>query len=140
MVKRPNRSTAFVFVLSFILCGCARGVPITHEGITILRFGHLQARPQALVHGRVTFANTCASVADNAGEPVTAIWPPDTQFDTSAADLGIVVQGVRFSLGDPISMGGGEYTDEAYVESLVGEIPDDCRGNRYWLVTDLAIT
>jgi hypothetical protein len=47
---------------------------------------------------------------------------------------------VPFSEGDEVSMGGGEYADEEFVVSLVGDIPAPCRGERYWLLAELVTT
>ena len=34
-------------------------------------------------------------------------------------------------------MGGGEHTDEEFVVTLVGPIPEQCREQHDWLLTDL---
>ena len=127
-----------VLAAAFLIAGCSRqGVP-QHLGIlTLLRFGQLDASPAALYTGRVSFANGCASVEGPRGLPMTGLWPPDTRLDATSGRLLIVVQGVPFAEGDELSMGGGEYADEAWVESLVGPIPEQCRGPHYQLLTQL---
>jgi len=127
--------TAAVAVL-LLACG-SRGVPQVSNGVTLLRFGQLNGSPAALLSGRISFANGCASVEAAPGVPVTGLWSSSTRLDTSTAALRIVIDGVAFSEGDEVSMGGGEYEDEQFAVSLVGSIPDTCRGERYWLLTEL---
>lgn len=110
------------------------------NGVTLLRFGHLNGYPTGLFHGRVSFANGCASLEAAPGVPVTALWSSTTRLDTSTGILRIVVDGVPFVEGEELSMGGGEYADEEFAISLVGPIPEPCRGEHYWLMTTLVTT
>lgn len=121
---------------AFVACG-PRGTPQVANGVTLLRFGQLNGSPAALLHGRISFANGCASVEEAPGAAVTGLWSSGTRLDTSTGTLRIIVDGVAFREGDEVSMGGGEYKDEEFVVSLVGSIPDSCRGDRYFLLTAL---
>lgn len=138
--RKPIRSIA-ALGLGVFLAGCgARGVPEVANGVTLLRFGYLNGSPTARLDGRVSFANGCASLEAAPGVPVTALWSSTTRLDTSNGILRIVVDGVPFAEGQELSMGGGEYSDEEFVTSLVGPIPEPCRGERYWLLTTLVTT
>jgi hypothetical protein len=68
------------------------------------------------------------------------LWPPDSRFASPTDSTKFIIQGRTLTEGDRVSMGGGEYTDRAFVESLVGTDPESCRGDRYWLVHDFAGT
>lgn len=126
--------------LVLLLAACsARGTPQILDGITLLRFGYLNGSPAALFHGRVSFANGCVSLEGAAGAPVTGLWSSGTRLDDSTGVLRIVVDGVSLAEGDELSMGGGEYADEEWVVSLVGPIPEQCRGEHYWLLTELVV-
>jgi hypothetical protein len=121
-----------------VLVGCGpRGTAETAKGVTLLRFGHLNGSPAGLVSGRLSFANGCVSLEAAPGVPVTGMWASGTRLDTSTGVVRLVVDGTAFAEGDELSMGGGEYTDEVSVVSLVGTIPGSCRGEHYWLLTEL---
>lgn len=138
---RRHIASSLVIGLAALLAACSpMGTRQVVNGVTLLRFGYLNGSPAALVHGRISFANGCASMEAAPGVPVTALWPSSTRLDMSTGVLRIVVDGVSFAEGDELSMGGGEYGDETFVISLVGPIPDSCRGDRYWLVTELVTT
>ena len=68
---------------------------------------------------------------------VLVLWPGGAQ--AVEADVGLVVRdGTNEAVvGEPVRMGGGEYSDEHYgfVVELIGEeIPPACReGGLYWL-------
>ena len=127
--------------LAALLVACSpRGTPQAVNGVTLLRFGYLNGSPAALLHGRVSFANGCASLEAAPGVPVTGLWASSTRLDMSTGVLRVVVEGVPFAEGDALSMGGGEYSDEDFVISLVGPIPESCRGEHYWLLTELVTT
>jgi hypothetical protein len=117
-----------------------QGAPQIVNGVTLLRFGYLNGGPTGLFHGRVSFVNGCVSLEGVPGVPVTGLWSSGTRLDNSTSTLRIVVDGVPFAEGDELSMGGGEYEDEEFVESLVGPIPEQCRGEHYWLLTSLVTT
>jgi hypothetical protein len=128
---------ASLMALAALLVACGpRGMTETANGVTLLRFGQLNGSPAALLHGRLSFANGCASLGAAPG-PVTGLWSSGTRLDVSNGVLRVVVDGTAFAEGDELSMGGGEYSDEAFVVSLVGPIPESCRGEHYLLLTDL---
>lgn len=137
LARRLILSTG-VLGLAALLAACSpRGTPQDVNGVTLLRFGYLNSSPAGLFHGRVSFANGCASLEGTTGPVVTALWSSNTRLDTSTGVLRIVVDGVPFAEGEELSMGGGEYADEEFVISLVGPIPQRCRGEHYWLMTTL---
>ena len=124
--------------LATLLAACGpRGTPQVMNSVTLLRFGQLNGSPDALLHGRISFANGCAGVRDVQGVLATGMWSSGTRLDNTSGTLRIVVDGVSFAEGDEISMGGGEYSDEDFVVSLVGPIPESCRVEHYWMLTDL---
>jgi hypothetical protein len=146
--QRPIRRTARKWTLrgagitlAMLVGACgSKGTPQVVNGVTLLRFGYLNGSPAALLHGRVSFANGCVSLEDAPGVPVTGLWSSGARLDNSTGILRIIVNDVPFAEGDELSMGGGEYADEEFVVSLVGPIPQRCRGEHYWLLTDLATT
>ena len=138
--RAPGRA-AVLLSTCLLAAGCGmQGTPLANQGITLLRYGQLEAFPAALVTGQLSLANGCVSLTDDEGRPVTALWPPDSRFASSTDATKLIIQGRTLTEGDPVSMGGGEYTDRAWVESLVGTIPESCQGDRYWLVHDFAGT
>lgn len=139
-LRKPIAS-GMAFALAWLLLACgAQGRPQVANGVTLLRFGTLSGSPAALLHGRISFANGCVSIEAEPGVAVTGLWSSNTRLDSSTGLLRIIVDGVPFSEGDEVSMGGGEYEDEAFVVSLVGTIPATCRGEHYWLLTELVTT
>jgi hypothetical protein len=124
---------------SMVACG-PRGTPQVANGVTLLRFGQLNGYPAGLFHGRVSFANGCASVESAPGVTGTGLWSSGTRLDNSTGVLRIVIDGVPFTEGDAISMGGGEYADEDFLVSLVGPIPPTFQGERYYLLPELVAT
>jgi hypothetical protein len=137
--KAIRTGAAIGLAMLLVACG-QRGAPQVMNGVTLLRFGQLNGSPDALLRGRISFSNGCASLRDAQGVLVTGMWSSGTRLDNMSGTLMIVVDGVPFAEGDEISMGGGEYSDEAFVVSLVGPIPEPCRGERYWMLTDLVTT
>ena len=127
--------------LTALLVACSpRGTPQAVNDVTLLRFGYLNGSPAALVRGRVSFANGCSSLEAAPGVLMTGLWSSGTRLDMSTGALRIIVDGVPFAEGDELSMGGGEYSDEDFVISLVGTIPESCRGEHYWLLSGLVTT
>jgi hypothetical protein len=130
-----------VLVLAMVVGACgSRGTPQVVNGVTLLRFGYLNGSPAALLHGRLSYANGCVSLEAAPGEPVTGLWSSGTRLDNSTGVLRLFVDDMPFAEGDELSMGGGEYADEEFVVSLVGPIPQQCRGEHYWLLTELVTT
>jgi hypothetical protein len=136
-----SRMAGAVLGLGVLLAACSpRGTPLVAHGVTMLRFGYLNGGPTALLNGHVSFANGCVSLVDDQGVAVTGLWPSSAGMDVSTGSVQIVVDGVRLAEGAEVSMGGGAYKDEEFVTSLVGPIPEGCRGDRYWLLTGLVVT
>ena len=131
---------AVLALAMLVVGGLSRGTPQIVDGVSLLRFGHLNGYPTGLFNGRISFANGCVSLEGASGGPVTGLWSSRTRLDNSTGILRVVVDGEPFAEGDELSMGGGEYADEEFVVSLVGPIPEQCRGEHYWLLTELVRT
>lgn len=69
--------------------------------------------------------------------PSLLVWPTD--YAPVESGDGVVGDGHALLVGDEVSLGGGEYTDETWVfDRLVGPpIAPECRTGRYVLVTSI---
>lgn len=132
---RPSPAVGALLLIA--VTGCNPGTPISAEGHVLLRWGHLDAKPLGLWSGRLAFDGGCIGVAGPAGATLVVLWPPDTGLDTSTGALRVILGGVAFAEGDEIRLGGGEYEDQAWAESLVGPIPAACETDKYLLATRL---
>ena len=102
------------------------------------RHGPMAQRPTAVLTGTLTVRDGCAWIV-TPDERFLALWP--STFVVLAAGAGIAVSGngVQVTVGDEVTVGGGEYPPQQtdFVESLIDEsVPEGCR-HRYWLVTEL---
>ena len=98
--------------------------------------------PAGLLAGRLVSDAGCLmlEVGDPGGRRTLLVWPdsyrpvPDGQ--------GVQGDAVVIHVGDEVVLGGGEYTDEAWVsERLVGPaISAECRTGQYGLVTSIVST
>jgi hypothetical protein len=132
------RRIALALLVCLAAAACNPGTPIAADDLLLLlRWGHLDARPLGLMTGRLAFKGGCVGVEGGAEETVVVLWPPDTQFDASTGALHVVVNGIAFGEGDELRLGGGEATDQAWIESLVGPVPPACQRDRYILATEL---
>jgi hypothetical protein len=130
--KSGDHVTQVVFATNLVTSGTA-------DGLVLLRWGHLDARPLGLWTGQLAFTGGCVGFEGDGGTTVVVLWPSDTRFDTSTGPLRVVVGGVPFAEGDELRMGGGEYTDRAWIEPLVGPLPPACQRDRYALATELVV-
>lgn len=93
--------------------------------------------PAALLEGVLVQAGPCVYVSASE-QRWLAIWPPG--FDLSGAKV-VDASGVAVAtIGQPISVGGGEYTEGMYsfLRTLMpNDVTPACRGGLYWLVTDV---
>jgi hypothetical protein len=83
--------------------------------------------------------NGCTWLEDNDSADVWSVfWPPDAYLEGVAGFVRVVVGGKSLESGTAVTLGGGEYTDEAWVASLVGGvIPPRCKWDKYWLATEV---
>ena len=73
----------------------------------------------------------------NAGDRLL-IWPAGTMVHREDDGTAVIVSGRAAIVGRPLTVGGGEYGDEQFIETLIRhELPDRCRTDLYWLVADL---
>jgi hypothetical protein len=129
-----------VSLVCLAVAACNTGTPLTADGLVLLRWGSLEARPLGLMTGRLAFEGGCVGVEGAEGETVVVLWPPDTTFDKSNGALRVVVNGTTFSEGDELRLGGGEAKDPAWIRSLVGPVPPACQRDLYILATELGVT
>lgn len=128
-------------VLVGVLTAACTGTPMTLGGVTLLRFGFLTGSPTGLAQGVLRIERGCtwieqAPAMDAPGRFVRPIlWPGAAQLSQAAGELRVVLDGVTFSDGNEITIGGGEYNDRVFVESLVGPLPADCVADSYVLAT-----
>ncbi len=134
------RVAALAIVAAALLAAC--GGSLTAGGVTLLRYGLMTGSPAALTSGTLRFLDGCAILEDidQNGAPVGVVilWPPTTDLRVIEGQLKVVVGDVAATDGDGIQLGGGEYTDQAWVEHLVGEV-GKCRSDRYWLASTMTL-
>jgi hypothetical protein len=120
-------------VLATLLAGC--GGSITTDGVTIYRYGPMTGSPAALTTGTLRFLDGCTIVENIVGgAPVgrLILWPPQTTFVHADGDLRLALGSHSAGDGDWVQLGGGEETDQAWVEHLVGDV-GRCKSDVYWL-------
>jgi hypothetical protein len=134
------RGTVVAIIAAALLAAC--GGSVTAGGVTILRYGPMTGSPAALASGTLRFLDGCAILEniDPNGAPVGVVilWPPGTDLRVMDDKVHVVVGGVAATDGDEVQLGGGEYTDQSWVEQLVGEV-GNCRSDRYWLASTMSL-
>jgi hypothetical protein len=60
------------------------------------------------------------------------LWPAGTDLQSIDGRVHVVLGGVAATDGDEVSLSGGEQTDQAWVEELVGPV-GACRSDVYWM-------
>lgn len=83
----------------------------------------------ALLEGTVTLEDGCLTVVDAAGQAVVPIFPTDFSWSEESGSLSGL--GHTFSVGDPVSLGGG-YVDAP--PSVAEHLPRSCAGTQYFIV------
>ncbi len=97
--------------------------------------------PAGELTGRLVQTDGCLWLVASEGTQYLALWPAD--FGLHVADGPLQVRGrdaMRAALGAPVHVSGGEYEEKdlSTVQRLIqSEVPEVCRGLRYWLVGDL---
>ena len=129
-----------MIVLATIV-GC--GGPVTADGITILRYGPQIGGPAALTSGTLRFISGCVILEniDANGAPTgqLVIWPPGTDLRVVDGQVFVAVGAVLATDGDEVRLGGGQYSDQAWVEKLVDAPVGPCESNLYWLATGMTV-
>lgn len=124
----------YVFVVAALVVGC--GGPLAGGGVTILRYGPMNGGMAALADGTLRFIDGCAVVesVDPNGAPDgrVVLWPAGTDLQSIDGRVHVVLNGVAAGDGDEVSLSGGEQTDQAWVEELVGPV-GGCRSDVYWM-------
>ena len=92
------------------------------------------AVPTALLEGELTLEGGCLRVTRPSGFGHLLIWPQRFKLSVDGRDIRIIGDpGVSLSVGDKISIGGGE-VPLYHLQTLVEQpVPSDCPGP-YWLV------
>jgi hypothetical protein len=125
---------AFAFVAAALVAGC--GGPLTGGGVTILRYGPMPGGMSALAEGTLRYIDGCAVVenvdANGARNGRVVLWPAGTDLQSIDGRVHVVLGGVAATDGDEVSLSGGEQTDQAWVEELVGPV-GACRSDVYWM-------
>ncbi len=101
--------------------------------------GFFLSGPASLVQGKLVLESGCLMLesAGPAYERTLLIWPPSyTPLEDGA---GVQGDGIELLLGDEVLLGGGEYSDEAWVnERLIGPpIQPECLTRLYTLITSM---
>ena len=116
-----------------VVAGCASVAP---PSLYFPTYGPMNGLPTAELAGTLIEENGCLWVESD-GSRWLVLWPGSAR--AVEADIGVVVrEGTNEAVvGEPVRMGGGEYSDEHYefVVDLIGEeIPPACRtSGLYWL-------
>ena len=92
------------------------------------------ASPDALLEGELTLEGGCLRVTRPSGFGHLLIWPQRFKLSVDGRDIRIIGDpGVSLSVGEQISIGGGEVSLR-FLQTLVEQpVPSDCPGP-YWLV------
>lgn len=95
--------------------------------------------PDALLEGELVLKNGCLRSENPTGWSHLLIWPQRFRLSVDGRDIRIIGDsGVSLSIGDEISIGGGE-VPLYHLQTLVEQpIPSDCRGP-YWLVGNVPV-
>lgn len=122
-----------------VACGTAGSPVPSFERVQFFFPQHdqpLGSGDMARLEGTVVFEDGCVWVRTAAGERFLALWPADTQ--TGEINDLPAIQGPDLALlietGSPTALGGSA-TDLRTATELVGEIPDACAGDAFWVVS-----
>jgi hypothetical protein len=105
-------------------------------GVYFPRLRPFQSVPTALATGVIVVEGGCIWLAHPAsGDRHLVLWPAGASLTTDATGFVIRSDGITVRPGDPVELGGGEYTDQAWVREQVGEIPAACQSEAYWFTS-----
>ena len=119
---------------------CGRQPTLTGPPLFLPRHDMSNGGPTAQLFGTLLIRDGCAWIATPDGGRDLVLWPQGTGLNVDAAGL-ITITGVPESPGPlrdgtQVGFGGGEYTDQAFVEQAIkATIPPECVSERYWLAT-----
>ena len=134
------RRASIAIVLATFVVAC--GGTLTLGGVRILRYGPQAGSPAALASGTLRFLDGCVILEnlDPNGAPTgqVILWPPGTDLRLIGGQIYVVVGDVHATDGDKVTLGGGEYSDQAWVEHLVGDV-GRCRSDLYWLASEMTL-
>jgi hypothetical protein len=134
---RGKLAAAFVAVL---LAGC--GGHTSAGGVTILRYGPTNGSPAALATGTLRYLDGCVvlDTLDPNGAPhgQVILWPPTAGLQVVGGRVFVTDGGVMATDGDAIRLGGGEQTDQAFVDGLVSGV-GKCKSDVYWMASSLEL-
>jgi hypothetical protein len=115
---------------------------MTIDGVTLLRYGFLSGQPTAAVEGTIRIRDGCVwieseSLPDAPTLLRPVLWPSSSRLEHGESGVQVVIQGVRLDDGQEATLGGGAYSDRAFVVTLVGSLPSECLADDYWLATEV---
>jgi hypothetical protein len=127
-----------------LAAGCATEAPEpTPPDVFFPRHGSpLGAGDAALLEGLPEYADGCLWVVAPNGARYLPIWPADTELgmlNSQPAVFGperMLIYEVGDAFADTVGLGGSETSAETARE-LVGEIPERCAADGFWVVSDV---
>jgi len=133
-----TRSLAVLPLLT-VLAGCNL-IGVSSASPTFPQHGGFGGTgPAGLVQGKLVLEAGCL-MFESPGpgyERTLLVWP--SSYVLLGGGAGVLGDGVELLLGDVVLLGGGEYTDEAWVkERLIGPpVKPECLTGRYALITSM---
>lgn len=128
-----------VFPLLIVLAGCNLIGAGSASPTFPQHSGFNGTGPASLVQGKLVLEAGCLMLESPGPgfERTLLIWP--SSYVPLQDGAGVRGDGVELLLGDEVLLGGGEYTDEAWVkERLIGPpVKSDCLTGRYALITSM---
>lgn len=128
-----------ILPLLFLLVGC-NPIGAGSASPTFPQHGGFDGTgPASLVQGKLVLEAGCL-MFESPGpgyERTLLVWP--SSYVPLEGGAGVLGDGVELLLGDEVLLGGGEYTDEAWVkERLIGPpVKPECLTGRYALITSM---
>ena len=104
------------------------------------RHGWSDSGPAALGLGRLRLDQGCLFLQGDAdGTSYLVVWPPDTAVVLDAGAPAVRIGGATIRLGDQVQLGGGFYSDLAFVaEELRGSVlPPACITPEVFMATEV---
>jgi hypothetical protein len=97
----------------------------------------------AVIEGVARLDDGCLSIVAADGAAYLPLWPADTELGMinslpaiMSADGELLVEVGDIDPNDRVGLAGFE-TSQATAEELVGEIPERCQGDRFWVVENV---
>ena len=126
-------------LLLAVSMGCVAQPPAAE--IPFPTYGPMSGEPTGILKGKLVLEGRCLAI-DDGGLRYVALWPAATSPRTMDGSIAVTNRDGQLlvRLGETATFGGGEYKDPAFVEELVGTLPEGCDAERYWLVTAITRT